>query len=57
MTPQDRQLVKRLAIAVAVKGVLLTGLWWAFVREHRVAPEIEDVTVRLLGPGLVDDKE
>jgi hypothetical protein len=37
---QDR-LVRHLVIAVALKLVVLTGLWWAFVRDERVGVDAE----------------
>jgi len=37
---QDR-LVRHLAIAIALKLVVLTGLWWAFVRDERVGVDAE----------------
>jgi len=36
MSPADQRLMRHLVIAVAVKLVLLVGLWWAFVRDARV---------------------
>lgn len=37
---QDR-LVRHLAIAVALKLVVLTALWWAFVRDERVGVDVD----------------
>ena len=36
MTRVDRQLVRQLALAIAIKTTLLTALWWAFVRPVHV---------------------
>lgn len=36
MKSDDRRLVRHLAIAVVLKLVVLSGLWWAFVRDVRV---------------------
>jgi len=37
---QDR-LVRHLVIAVALKLVVLTGLWWAFVRDERLGVDAD----------------
>ena len=37
----DRRLVRHLAIAVALKLVVLCVLWWAFVRDVRVNTDAE----------------
>ena len=36
MKPVDQVLVRRLAVVLAIKLVLLFGLWWGFVRDQRV---------------------
>jgi|GEM_PF-6911687 len=47
--PQDR-LVRHLAIAIAVKLVVLTGIWWSFVRDERVGVDVEKASVHLGDP-------
>ncbi|AGX86441.1 cytochrome oxidase putative small subunit CydP [Candidatus Symbiobacter mobilis] len=44
MAPLDRSLLRKLVVAVLLKLVVLTILWWAFVRDHRVAVDPEWVT-------------
>lgn len=41
MKPVDSRLVHHLAIAVALKLVVLSVLWWAFVRDDRVDIDVE----------------
>ena len=36
MKPQDKQLVKKLAVVLVIKMVVLTALWRGFVRKQRV---------------------
>jgi len=43
---QDR-LVRHLVIAVALKLVVLTGLWWAFVRDERVGVDADRAAAHL----------
>jgi hypothetical protein len=43
---QDR-LVRHLVIAVALKLVVLTGLWWAFVRDERVGVNADRAAAHL----------
>lgn len=47
MTRQDRRLVRHLAIAVALKLVVLAALWWAFVRDERVSVDAEAAAAHL----------
>ena len=46
---QDR-LVRHLAIAVALKLVVLTALWWAFVREERVGIDVDRAAAHMGSP-------
>jgi hypothetical protein len=43
---QDR-LVRHLVTAVAVKLVVLTVLWWAFVRDDRIDVDVERAAAHL----------
>lgn len=47
--PQDR-LVRHLAIAIALKLVVLVGLWAAFVREERVSVDVDAAAAHLSAP-------
>ncbi|MDY0012223.1 MAG: hypothetical protein RBS40_04950 [Rhodocyclaceae bacterium] len=37
----DRKLVRELALVVAIKLMLLTVLWWVFIRDERVTVDAE----------------
>jgi hypothetical protein len=49
MNTQDRSLTRKLAIALAIKLLVLTGLWWGFVREQRVPVDTDTAAMQLLG--------
>jgi len=51
MKPNDKTLLKKLAIALVIKLVLLTALWWGFVRDQRVAVDGDAAAAQLLGSG------
>ena len=51
MKPHDKTLLQKLAIALLVKLVLLTALWWGFVRDQRVAVDGDAAAAQLLGAG------
>ena len=48
-TDPDR-LVRHLAIAVALKLVVLTALWWAFVRDERVGVDVDRAAAHMGSP-------
>jgi hypothetical protein len=43
MSDIERRLLRHLLVVVALKLVVLTGLWWAFVHDHRVVVQPESV--------------
>jgi hypothetical protein len=49
MNFQDRSLTRKLAIALAIKLLVLTGLWWGFVREQRVPVDTDSAAMQMLG--------
>lgn len=49
MNLQDISLTRKLAIALAIKLLVLTGLWWGFVREQRVPVDTDRAALQLLG--------
>lgn len=49
MDPRDRFLARKLAVVLAVKLVVLVGLWWGFVREQRVSVDSRTAAIQLLG--------
>ncbi len=57
MKPQDKMLVKKLALVLAIKIVVLTALWWGFVREQRVVVDGNAAAAQMLGTGQVQPRE
>jgi len=49
MTSSERRLLLHLAIAIAIKLVLLIGLWFVFVRDNRVVVDSEKIAQKLSG--------
>lgn len=49
MDLSDRLLMRKLAVVLAIKLVVLTGLWWGFVREQRVPVDTDTAATQLLG--------
>jgi hypothetical protein len=47
MTRDERRLARHIAIAVAVKLVALTLLWWVFVRDMPVAADPQQTAAHL----------
>lgn len=47
VTPADRRLLRHLVIAVTVKLILLTAIWWGFVRAERVSVDSEAAAARI----------
>lgn len=50
MTLTDRRLLRHLAMAIVIKLVLLAGLWWGFVRDHRMAIDNDAVAIHVASP-------
>lgn len=57
MSLQDRTLVRKLAIVLVVKLVVLVGLWWFFVHEQRVTVDGAGIATKLLGPTATQEQE
>ena len=57
MKPQDKILVKKLAVVLVIKMVVLTALWWGFVREQRVVVDGNTAAAQMLGSGQVQPRE
>lgn len=49
MDYRDRQLLRKLATVLAIKLLLLTALWWGFVREQRVPVDTDTAARQMLG--------
>ncbi|MDR3368528.1 cytochrome oxidase putative small subunit CydP [Rhodoferax sp.] len=50
MKTLDKSLVTKLAVAVAVKIVVLSIIWWAFFYEQRVTVDAKQVSDQLFSP-------
>jgi hypothetical protein len=50
MNFSDKNLLNKLAIALVLKLAILLGLWWVFVRDHRVALDGNSVAAQRLRP-------
>ena len=37
MNPTDRRLVREITLVIVLKLILITALWWAFIRDAKVA--------------------
>jgi multidrug resistance efflux pump len=48
MTRNDHRLLRHLVIAVVVKLLILTALWWFFIRDNRV-PVDADTSAQQMG--------
>ncbi len=47
MNPKNKALVTKLAVVLVLKLVILTGLWWGFVREQRVRVDANLIALTL----------
>lgn len=56
MKPADHMLVKRLGVVLAIKLVLLFGLWWGFVRDQRVTVDASGMANQALVSGVATVK-
>jgi hypothetical protein len=50
MDLSDKKLVKKLAVVLVLKLAILIGLWWVFVRDHRIAVDGNSVAAQFLTP-------
>jgi hypothetical protein len=56
MKTPDKSLLTKLTIAVMVKLVVLTCLWWVFFHDQGVAIDAQLVSDQLLSPGVITGK-
>ncbi|HYR25915.1 MAG TPA: hypothetical protein VEQ09_08790 [Aquabacterium sp.] len=49
MTPVERRLLRHLVLAVMLKLLVLTALWWVFVRDARVSVDVDQVGQQIGG--------
>jgi hypothetical protein len=50
MKTLDKSLVTKLAVAVAVKMLVLSVIWWAFFHEQHVTVDAKQVSDQLFSP-------
>jgi hypothetical protein len=50
MNISDKNLFNKLAMALVLKLAILMGLWWVFVRDHRVSLDGNSVAAQFLTP-------
>jgi hypothetical protein len=50
MKPLDKSLVTKLAVAVGVKLLVLSLIWWTFFREQGVTVDAKQVSQQLFSP-------
>lgn len=49
MEHRDRLLLRKLATVLVIKLLVLTALWWGFVRDQRVPVDTDTTAMQLLG--------
>ena len=49
MTPAERRLLRQLTIAVMIKLVVLSALWWMFIRDVHVSVDGDSLADRISG--------
>jgi len=47
MNPDPDRLVRHLALAIALKLILLVWIWWAFVKDARTDVNVDDAASHL----------
>lgn len=57
MNPQDKTLVRKLAVVFVIKLAVLTALWWGFVRDQRVVVDDHGVAAQLMDRDVENPKE
>lgn len=50
MTPTDRRLVREITVVIVVKLMLITALWWAFIRDAKVAVNPGAMAAQVVAP-------
>lgn len=50
MTPTDRRLVREITVVIIVKLILITALWWAFIRDAKVAVDPGAMAAQVVAP-------
>ena len=50
MNPTDRRLVRDITVVIVVKLILITVLWWAFIRDAKVAVDPGAMAAQVVAP-------
>ena len=50
MHPTDRRLVREITVVIVVKLILITALWWAFIRDAKVAVDPGAMAAQVVAP-------
>ena len=50
MHPTDRRLVREITLVIVLKLILITALWWAFVRDAKVAVDPGAMAAQVVAP-------
>ena len=50
MHPTDRRLVREITLVIVLKLILITALWWAFIRDAKVAVDPGAITAQVVAP-------
>ena len=50
MHPTDRRLVREITLVIVLKLILITALWWAFVRDAKVPVEAGAMAAQVVAP-------
>ncbi|WP_068636690.1 cytochrome oxidase putative small subunit CydP [Thauera butanivorans] len=45
----DRKLLREIVVVVVLKLVLITALWWAFIRGHQVEVDVQRMVAHTSG--------
>lgn len=48
----DRKLLREIVVVVVLKLVLITALWWAFIRGHQVEVDVQRMVAHTSAGGL-----
>ena len=50
MHPTDRRLVREITLVIILKLILITALWWAFIRDAKVAVDPGAMAAQVVAP-------
>ena len=50
MHPTDRRLVREITLVIVLKLILITALWWAFIRDAKVPVDPGTMAAQVVAP-------